>query len=164
MIKGRIMENLWSPWRMKYITDSENPAGCVFCLAPQRDDDADNLIVHRGENVYAILNRYPYTSGHLMVLPFAHVASIELLTREVRAEMMEMVNHTITILRKVYHPEGFNVGINMGVAAGAGIAEHAHIHIVPRWAGDTNFMTTTGETRVIPEDLTVTLQRISGNW
>lgn len=158
------MENLWSPWRMKYITDSETPAGCVFCLAPQQVDSAENLIVHRGEHVYAILNRYPYTSGHLMVLPFAHVASIELLTADVRAELMEMVNHAITVLRKVYHAEGFNVGINMGVAAGAGIAEHAHIHIVPRWAGDTNFMTTTGETRVIPEDLKVTLQRICDNW
>lgn len=158
------MENLWSPWRMKYVADAENPDGCVFCLAPQRADGAGNLIVHRGGAVYAILNRYPYTSGHLMIVPFSHVASVELLTPGVRSEMMEMVNQAITVLRRVYRPEGFNVGINMGVAGDAGIAEHAHVHVVPRWAGDTNFMSTTGETRVIPEDLEVTFQRVSESW
>ena len=116
------MENLWSPWRMKYVTDTDNPDGCVFCTAPAQADDLANLIVHRGKDCFAILNRYPYTSGHLMVVPFAHVSSIELLTPEVRAELFEMVNHAIGVLRNVYHPDGFNVGINMGEAAGAGIA------------------------------------------
>ncbi len=158
------MENLWSPWRMKYVTDTENPDGCVFCTAPAQADDAARLIVHRGKDCFAILNRYPYTSGHLMVVPFAHVSSIELLTPDVRAELFEMVNRAIGVLREVYHPDGFNVGINMGEAAGAGIAEHAHVHIVPRWAGDTSFMSTVGETRVIPEELGVTWQRIREAW
>ena len=158
------MENLWSPWRMKYVTDTDNPDGCVFCIAPAQSDDLANLIVKRGKDCFAILNRYPYTSGHLMVVPFAHVSSIELLTPEVRAELFEMVNHAIGVLREVYHPDGFNVGINMGEAAGAGIAEHAHVHIVPRWAGDTSFMSTVGETRVIPEELGVTWQRIHDAW
>ena len=158
------MENLWSPWRMKYVTDTDNPDGCVFCTAPAQADDLANLIVYRGKDCFAILNRYPYTSGHLMVVPFAHVSSIELLTPEVRFELFEMVNHAIAVLREVYHPDGFNVGINMGEAAGAGIAEHAHVHIVPRWAGDTSFMSTVGETRVIPEELGVTRQRIRDAW
>ena len=158
------MENLWSPWRMKYVTDTDNPDGCVFCTAPAQANDLANLIVNRGKDCFAILNRYPYTSGHLMVVPFAHASSIELLTPEVRAELFEMVNHAIGVLREVYHPDGFNVGINMGEAAGAGIAEHAHVHIVPRWAGDTSFMSTVGETRVIPEELGVTWQRITNHW
>lgn len=158
------MENLWSPWRMKYVTDSDNPDSCVFCTAPKQEDGIGNLIAHREKDCYIILNRYPYTSGHLMVVPFQHVSSIELLTPEVRFEMFEMVNQAILVLRAVYQPEGFNIGINMGVAGGAGIAEHAHIHIVPRWAGDTNFMSTVGETRVIPEDMAVSYKRIADNW
>ena len=158
------MENLWSPWRMKYVTDADNPGVCVFCEAPAQQDGATNLIVHRGEQVYAILNRYPYTSGHLMVVPYAHVPGIDLLTPEVRFEMIEMVNQAINVLREVYQPDGFNIGVNMGEAAGAGIAEHAHIHVVPRWAGDTSFISTVGETRVIPENLEVTFKRISENW
>jgi len=158
------MENLWSPWRMKYVTDADNPEACVFCTAPTQSDSIANLIVHRGKTCYTILNRYPYTSGHVMVVPFVHVSGIDLLTPEVRFEMFEMVNTAIGILRAVYQPEGFNIGINMGLAGGAGIAEHAHIHIVPRWAGDTNFMSTTGETRVIPEDLVITFKRISSHW
>jgi ATP adenylyltransferase len=159
------MENLWSPWRMKYISGDGTPAGeCVFCQAPQLEDGPQSLILHRGQQVFAILNRYPYTSGHLMIVPFAHVASIEDLDAETRAEMMEMVSRSLGILRTVYHPEGFNVGINMGSAAGAGIAEHAHIHIVPRWNGDTNFMSTIGETRVLPEELEETYTRIKKAW
>lgn len=159
------MENLWSPWRMKYITDNGAPGGeCVFCASPKLADGPANLIVHSGENVYVILNRFPYTTGHLMVVPFLHVPSIEDLAPATRAELMEMVNSVLGVLRAVYHPDGFNVGINMGSAAGAGIAEHAHIHIVPRWGGDTNFMSTIGETRVLPEELEDTFKRISTNW
>lgn len=158
------MENMWSPWRMKYINDSENFEGCVFCIAPQKNDDEDMLIVHRGKAAFVILNRYPYTSGHLMVVPYSHVSSIEMLTPEVRFEMIELVNTALSVLRSAYKPDGFNVGINMGSAGGAGIAEHAHIHVVPRWAGDTNFMSAVGETRVIPEDLAVTYKRITEVW
>jgi ATP adenylyltransferase len=159
------MENLWSPWRMKYISGDSNPGGeCVFCAAPKMADSPSNLIVHRGENVFAILNRFPYTTGHLMVVPFLHVPSIEDLAPTTRAELMEMLNIALGVLRAVYHPQGFNVGINMGSAAGAGIAEHAHIHIVPRWGGDTNFMSTVGETRVLPEELEETWKRIYQSW
>ena len=159
------MENLWTPWRMKYISGDSNPGGeCVFCASPKIADGPSNLIVHRGENVFAILNRFPYTTGHLMVVPFLHVPSIEDLAPATRTEMMEMVNSALGVLRTVYHPDGFNVGINMGSAAGAGIAEHAHIHIVPRWGGDTNFMSTIGETRVLPEELEESFKRISAAW
>jgi ATP adenylyltransferase len=158
------MENLWSPWRMKYIMAGENIGKCIFCAASELQDGFDNLIVHRGKTAYTILNRYPYTSGHVMIVPLAHVASIEELSVETRHEIIELINESLGILRKVYQPEGFNVGINMGSAAGAGISDHAHVHIVPRWAGDTNFMSTTGDTRVIPEDLEVTYKRISDAW
>lgn len=159
------MDNLWSPWRMKYISGDSNPAGeCVFCSAPKIQDSPKNLVVHRGEKAYAILNRYPYTTGHLMIVPFLHVPSIEDLTPATRAELMELVSQALGVLREVYHTDGFNVGINMGSAAGAGITEHAHIHIVPRWGGDTNFMSTIGETRVLPEELEESFKRISSVW
>jgi ATP adenylyltransferase len=158
------MDNLWTPWRMKYVTNAEKPGSCIFCDALMEKDDLVNFVVHRAKNTYAILNRFPYTSGHLMIVPNLHVPSIEELTAEVRAEMMEMVNSAIVVLRRVYRPDGFNVGINMGIAAGAGIAEHAHIHIVPRWAGDTSFVSTVGETRVIPEELGETWKRVRENW
>lgn len=158
------MENLWTPWRMRYVTDADKPGTCVFCNAVSEKDDEKNLVVHRGKEAYVILNRYPYTSGHLMIVPNLHVPSIEDLAPEVRAEMIELVTQALAALRTVYKPQGFNVGINMGEAAGAGIAEHAHIHIVPRWVGDTSFISTVGETRVIPEELTVTFERISSAW
>jgi ATP adenylyltransferase len=158
------METMWSPWRMKYVTDNNHPDSCVFCTAPSLPDGPENLIVHSGEKAYVILNRYPYTSGHLMIVPFEHQPSIEALDPAVRAEMMELVNTALGVLRKVYAPQGFNVGINLGAAAGAGIAEHVHIHIVPRWVGDTNFMSTVGETRILPEELDVTRQRLADAW
>ena len=147
-----IMERIWSPWRLAYIqSNKEEVDGCVFCAALQLEDSAKNLIVHRGEQAFAILNRYPYTSGHLMVLPFAHVHSLEQVEAAARAEMMELANRAISVLDAVYNPEGYNLGANLGAAAGAGIEEHLHLHVVPRWAGDTNFMSTTGQTRVLPE-------------
>ncbi len=158
------MDTLWSPWRMRYISDSEKPDECIFCAYPKMQDGIENLIVHREKTAFVILNRYPYTSGHLMVVPFQHAPSIEELSAETRAEMMELVNQALGVLRKVYQPEGFNIGINMGSAAGAGIAEHAHIHVVPRWVGDTNFMSVTGETRVIPESIETTFKRIAEAW
>ena len=158
------MDTMWSPWRMKYITNYQNPGKCIFCTAPEMEDGPESLIVHRGKLAYVILNRFPYTSGHAMVVPFEHHPSLDALTPEIRTEMMELVNETIKVMRKVYKPQGFNVGINLGVAAGAGIAEHMHIHIVPRWNGDTNFMSTVGEARVLPEDLETTYRRLAQAW
>ena len=155
------MKHLWSPWRMTYIEGTNNKAeGCVFCNAQAMSDGVENLIAFRGEFSYVILNRFPYTSGHLMVIPFAHVATIEELDSQARAEMMELTSRCNSELRKIYKPHGFNVGINIGEAAGAGVLGHVHIHIVPRWAGDTNFMASVGATRVLPEALEDTYKRI----
>ena len=145
---------------MTYLENHEKEDGCVFCNAQARTDDAANLIAFRGERAYVILNRYPYTTGHLMVVPFAHTASLERLDPQTRAEMMELTTRCMTVLRKVYNPQAFNMGANIGEAAGAGVKEHVHIHVVPRWKGDTNFMSTLGQTRVLPEVLEDTYRRI----
>lgn len=145
---------------MTYIENNTSEEGCVFCNAQTKTDGAGNLIAFRGKNAYVILNRYPYTSGHLMVIPFAHLAALEELNADTRAEMMELTSRCTTILREEYRTQSFNVGINMGGAAGAGVPGHVHIHIVPRWAGDTNFMSAVGETRVLPEALEDTYKRI----
>jgi ATP adenylyltransferase len=145
---------------MEYIENTTKEDGCIFCNAQEKEDSAENLIAFRGERAYVILNRYPYTSGHLMVVPFAHQAHLEDLNPQTRAEMMELTTHCITVLRKVYHPEAFNIGANIGESAGAGVKSHVHIHIVPRWGGDTNFMTVVGDVRVLPESLERTYQRV----
>ena len=155
------MKHLWSPWRMKYIESHKKEDGCVFCIAQSMYDSPENLIALRGKHSYVILNRYPYTSGHLMVIPFNHIATLEGLDPNTRAEMMELTSRCTTVLREVYRTQAFNVGINMGEAAGAGVLGHVHIHIVPRWAGDTNFMTAVGATRVLPETLEDTYKKIS---
>ncbi len=154
------MKHIWSPWRMKYIEKHIKVEGCVFCNEQAKADSAENLIVLRGKNAYVILNRYPYTSGHLMVIPFVHVSNLEELDAETRAEMIELTSRCTTILRKTYKTDSFNVGINIGEAAGAGVLGHVHIHIVPRWAGDTNFMSAVGGMRVLPESLEDTYQRV----
>ena len=153
------MNHLWSPWRMEYIEKSKEQ-GCIFCMAQEMEDGVENLIAFRGERAYVILNRYPYTSGHLMVVPFAHQAHLEDLDPPTRAEMMELTTRCVVVLRKIYHPEAFNIGANIGESAGAGVKSHVHIHIVPRWGGDTNFMTVVGETRVLPEALERTYERV----
>jgi len=159
------MKYIWSPWRMEYILRSrKEQKGCVFCQALTKVDGPENQIIYRGENVYAILNRYPYTSGHLMIVPFMHTDSLNQLSSATRSELMEFTNHAIDVLNIVYRPEGFNMGINIGKAAGAGIVAHIHIHIVPRWNGDTNFMSTTGSVRVLPETLEDTYYRIVKAW
>lgn len=145
---------------MKYIDNHEKEEGCVFCNAQAREDGTSNLIAFRGERNFIILNLYPYTSGHLMVVPFTHIPTLEKLDKITRSEMMELVSQCMVVLQKVYRPQGFNMGANIGTAAGAGVPGHVHIHIVPRWGGDTNFMSTLGGTRVLPEAIEVTYQRI----
>jgi ATP adenylyltransferase len=149
---------------MEYIQNNKKEPGCIFCTAIDGPDGPDNLIIYRGRRAYIILNRYPYTSGHLMAVPYAHVPSLEALAPEDRSELMELATRTLEVLREVYHPEGFNVGINIGAAAGAGIVEHVHMHVVPRWGGDTNFMTSLAGTRVLPETLEDTYQRVKAEW
>ena len=143
------MEYLFSPWRMKYMETSK-VEGCIFCMAQEMEDGAENLIAYRNE----------HTSGHLMVVPYVHQPNLEELDPATRAEMMELSTRCMTILRKIYRPPAFNMGANIGEAAGAGVKGHVHIHIVPRWAGDTNFMSTVGQARVLPELLEDTYQRI----
>jgi ATP adenylyltransferase len=149
---------------MKYIQQNEPVNGCVFCQAIHEDNDAANLVIARSRHSFVILNRYPYNSGHLMVVPYEHLPSIEDLTAETRQEMFELANHSISVLRNVYRADAFNLGMNIGAAAGAGIAQHVHFHVLPRWNGDTNFMSTVGETRVLPEDLDDSYRRICEQW
>jgi ATP adenylyltransferase len=149
---------------MKYIQNHKKEGACAFCVAQSQPDDANNLIIFRGEKVFVILNRYPYTGGHLMVVPFEHQSLLEYLDEATRAEIMEVAKQAVIVLQKVYQPHGFNLGMNIGEAAGAGIIDHIHMHVVPRWSGDTNFMSTLADTRVLPESLKETYQRISEAW
>jgi len=138
--------------------------GCIFCDKPTQDRDAENLIIHRGEQAFVILNLYPYNNGHLMIVPYAHASSLEQLDSPTLTEIMLLTNQGLAALRTVYNPQAFNLGMNIGAAAGAGIAEHIHMHIVPRWAGDSNYMSTIAGTRVIPEDLQETYRRVRQAW
>jgi ATP adenylyltransferase len=156
------MDHIFTPWRRDYIQTEKIP-GCVFCDAVKLTDE-EALIVHRASLSYVILNRYPYTNGHLMVVPYQHVDTLETLSVETRAEMMELMSQATGVLRQVYQPHGFNLGGNIGSAAGAGIAEHVHLHILPRWSGDTNFMTAIGNTRILPELIEDTWKQIHTAW
>ena len=156
------MKRLWAPWRWKFI--ETKTTGCVFCNVQEQPDGPENLIVFRGPHTFVILNRFPYTSGHLMVVANAHQPTFEDLDGDTRAEMMEMATRGMQVLRKVYRPEGFNLGANIGAAAGAGIAGHVHLHVVPRWTGDSNFMQTLADTRVLPEELVETYRRLHLAW
>jgi ATP adenylyltransferase len=158
------MKRLWAPWRMKFVQSQDPDTNCVFCRVQAQTNDMENLIIFRGLTAFVILNRYPYTSGHLMVVANLHLPSLEDLDARTRAEMMELATKGMGILRKVYRPEAFNLGANIGEAAGAGIARHVHMHVVPRWGGDTNFMSAVAETRVLPEELDETYQRIWAAW
>ena len=158
------MRHIWSPWRMKYITQHVRQDGCIFCNALQEKEGPQNLIAASEKNAFIILNRYPYTNGHVMVVPYQHKPELAELDAETRAEMIEIISRLKKVLDDLYHPEGVNIGANVGAAAGAGVAGHVHFHIVPRWRGDSNFMTTVGETRVSPEDLAVTYERSRASW
>jgi len=156
------LKHIWTPWRMPYVTGHTKREGCVFCQMVAQDVqyDPENYILHRGRRVFAVLNLYPYNNGHLMVLPYDHLASPEQLAAETQADMMYLVSYFVDIMRRAMSPAGFNVGINLGRAAGAGIVDHVHIHVVPRWNGDTNFMPVISETRVIPEMLDDTYRNL----
>jgi ATP adenylyltransferase len=155
------MDYLWTPWRYRYVTSTADQGECVFCAAAKATSDRESLVVHRASRNFVILNRFPYTSGHIMVVPYDHVASLEDLPDEALVEMIRLAREAEKRLRALYRPDGLNIGINLGKSAGAGIAGHLHLHALPRWTGDTNFMTVTGETRVLPESLEVTWERLS---
>jgi|SRR5579871_697233 len=155
------MDFLWTPWRYRYVTGSHEEEKCIFCAAaahPSRD--RESLVVHRAARNFIILNRFPYTSGHVMVVPYQHVARLEDIEDETLVELIRLARLAEKHLRAVYHPDGLNLGFNIGHSAGAGIAGHVHMHALPRWTGDTSFLTTVGETRVLPEDLSTTWERL----
>lgn len=154
------MEHIWSPWRYKYISSIESEIGCVFCRVQEHGTDRENLIVHRAQKNFIILNLFPYTSGHLMIVPYEHVASLADTDLATTAEMMELAKRAQTALQTEYHPDGFNIGMNLGRSAGAGVADHLHLHVVPRWTGDANFVSVVGETRVLPEDIQATFEKL----
>ncbi len=159
------MDHLYTPWRMTYLQgDTPKKVDCVFCTKAASTDDRAEQIVARSEYVFVTLNLYPYNNGHLMVVPYQHVASPELLSPEALTDLMLTTNRTLAALRSVYNPQAFNVGANLGAAAGAGIADHFHLHIVPRWSGDTNYMTITANTRVIPDLLDDTWRKLREAW
>ena len=157
------MQRLWSPWRSKYIASGVDSQAedCVFCrIAANPDEDESNFVIHRGEHAFVVLNLYPYITAHLMIVPYLHTSEFDSVAKEISDEMMDLAKRAQTALRAVYTPSGFNMGMNLGSAAGAGIADHLHIHMLPRWSGDTNFMTTVGESRVIPEALEETYAKL----
>ncbi len=153
------MDYLWTPWRYQYVTTAGDAVECIFCAA-RHGDDAERLVVHRGRNCFVILNRFPYTSGHVMVVPHEHRPTLASLPEATAAELMLLARRTEAILTAAYRPDGLNLGINVGKSAGAGVAGHLHVHVLPRWGGDAGFITTVGETRVLPEDLLTTWQKL----
>ncbi len=158
------MDHLWTPWRYQFVQDPQPTPGCIFCDKPAEQRDEQNFILHRASHNFVILNLYPYTSGHLMIVPYSHVATLDDAGPEVRAEMIELAARAETLLRAAYRPEGLNMGLNLGKCAGAGIAAHLHLHVLPRWTGDANFLSVVGETRVIPEDLPTTYAKLRHGW
>jgi ATP adenylyltransferase len=154
------MDRLWTPWRYQYISAARDQTGCIFCEKPAQGNDEENYIVLRGKHNYVVLNAFPYTSGHVMVVPYEHVATPEEAREETVIEMMLLTRTAVSCLRTAYRPDGVNLGMNLGEAAGAGVVGHIHMHVLPRWIGDANFMTTVGETRVIPEDLSETYRKL----
>ncbi len=155
------MRQLWAPWRMAYLQSDKEAegGGCLFCHKIQADDAAEQIL-YRGEHCYITLNRYPYNTGHLLIVPYRHVDRLDALDEVSAAELVLLTQAALRVLEVVYHPQGFNMGINQGRAAGAGVAEHLHLHVVPRWSGDANYMTTIAETRVMPETLAQTYERL----
>jgi len=157
------MEQIWAPWRIKYI-QMEKPEGCILCEKPKQNNDAPNYILYRGDKNFVILNSYPYNPGHLLIAPYRHIASLDELSGEELGEHFEIISRSIKVLRQVFNPGGFNIGMNMGKVAGAGVEDHFHTHIVPRWQGDTNCMPVISDTRVVPEALAETYKRLKGKF
>jgi len=155
------MDYLWTPWRYAYVSTAEKSAGCVFCDAVKAGDDRKVLIVYRGQHCFVILNRYPYTPGHVMIVPYAHLDELRKLSTDAAQEMMELSQRMESVLRELYRPDGVNLGMNIGKAAGAGIAGHIHMHVLPRWVADANFVSVVGETRILPEALEETWKRMT---
>jgi len=153
------MKVLWAPWRIEYIL-SEKEKGCIFCPGEDRSRDKERLILHIGEYSIVLMNKFPYNNGHLLVAPKRHISDINDMNEHETAEVFDMIKYSIRVLKKVMNPDGFNVGLNLGKVAGAGIEEHLHFHIVPRWNGDVNFMTVLGEVRVIPEHIRQTYEKL----
>jgi ATP adenylyltransferase len=159
------LDRLYTPWRFDYIKGASGEktgtsSSCIFCSLPARGDDEACFILKRAAHNFVILNIYPYTSGHLMIVPFEHTADFNALAKETSDEMFDLAKHAVGVLEETYHPHGFNIGMNLGQAAGAGVHDHLHLHVLPRWSGDANFMSTVGETRVIPEDLRTTYSKL----
>ena len=157
-------QRIWAPWRLEYVKDAskDNSDACVFCAALEAGDDEANLIVHRGERCFVILNKFPYTNGHLMVAPYEHVAALQELDADTIAEMMSFAQRGMNALEDGYSPHGYNVGFNQGRVAGAGVEHHIHMHVVPRWGGDTNFMPVIADTRVMPQTLEQSYEALKG--
>lgn len=153
-------ERLWAPWRFAYVEKATEEGGCIFVDLPHEKNDRENLILYRGKTAFVMLNAFPYTNGHVMVAPYRHTASIHDLSDEELLEVQKLIAGAIRWITEVYHPDGFNLGANLGSAAGAGIPSHIHWHVVPRWAGDTNFMTTVGDVRVLPQSLQQSYDRL----
>ena len=155
------MDYLWTPWRYRYIAQAGKHDSCIFCDAAA-GDDATSFIILRGRKNYVILNRFPYTTGHVMIVPYAHLAELRECDAETLGEMMSLAQRVQLALESVYHPEGYNLGMNLGRCAGAGVQGHIHLHVLPRWSGDANFMTTVSETRLEPEELATTYEKLRG--
>ena len=151
---------LWAPWRMELL-NGEKPTGCVFCELPKAGCDRKNLIVHRGERCFVVLNKYPYNNGHLMVVPSRHLPDLSALTPEESQEIFALMQKSVDVLKRAYGPEGYNLGMNLGAAAGAGVRDHVHMHIVPRWNGDTNFMPVLAEVKSMPQHLDASYTQLS---
>lgn len=158
------MKRIWAPWRMAYIKGDTEEAGCLFCNRLAQRDGPDNLILYRGQHAFVILNRFPYTNGHMMIVPNAHEPSIEDLDDQTLVELIQLTNQALGVLRQTYGAQNFNIGINIGETSGAGVTDHVHLHVVPRWSGDTSFMSTVAETRVLPEALEETFEKLQSAW
>jgi ATP adenylyltransferase len=159
-------QRIWAPWRLAYVKDAskDSEQECIFCAKPEAGDDEASLIVHRGEHAFVILNLFPYTNGHLMIAPFEHIGAIQAVPAATTAEMMALAQRAIEVLEEKYEPHGFNVGFNQGRVAGAGVEHHIHMHVVPRWGGDTNFMPVLADTRVMPQTLEQTYAALRGSF
>jgi ATP adenylyltransferase len=158
-----VTKQLWAPWRLEYIKGADEQPGCVFCDAPAGDDE-EKLVVRRGGRAFVLLNKFPYSSGHLMVAPFRHVGELPDLSDDEALEVHHLASQGLAALAQVYGPQGFNLGWNLGRIAGAGVVDHVHLHVVPRWAGDTNFMPVLADVKVLPEHLAETRRRLAEAW